>query len=140
MADTARSKKRILVVEDEAVIRNVCRAGLGAEGFDVHVTPDCRTAQEMINKYHYDLFLVDILIPEMSGMQLYQWLLEKHPQLAKKVVFCTGLAIEGNIKKFLEQSGRPVLPKPFSLAELVNVIQDTLRRKNGKKIRKNTYR
>ncbi len=69
MVDTARGKKRILIVEDEAVIRNICRTVLGAEGFDVHVTADCRAAQEMINRYHYDLFLIDILIPEMSGKQ-----------------------------------------------------------------------
>ena len=129
MVDTAHRKKRILIVEDEVVIRNICRAVLGAEGFDVHVTADCRTAQEMINRYHYDLFLIDILIPEMSGKQLYQWLLEDHPKLANKVVFCTGMAMVGNIKKFLKQSGRPVLRKPFSLDELLNVIQDTLRRK-----------
>ena len=129
MVDTARRKKRILIVEDEVVIRNICRAVLGVEGFDVHVTADCRAAQEMINRYHYDLFLIDILIPGMSGKQLYQWLLEEHPLLAKRVVFCTGLVMEGNTKKFLEQSGCPVLRKPFSLDELLNVIQDTLRRK-----------
>lgn len=129
MVDTNRVKKRILIVEDELVIRNICRAVLGAEGFAVHVTADCRAAQEMINRYHYDLFLIDILIPEMSGKQLYQWLLENHPELANKVVFCTGLAMIGNIKKFLEQSGRPVLRKPFSVDELLNIIQGTLRRK-----------
>ncbi len=69
MVDTARRKKRILIVEDEVVIRNICRTVLGAEGFDVHATADCRAAQEMINRYHYDLFLIDILIPEMSGKQ-----------------------------------------------------------------------
>ena len=129
MADAASNEKRILIVEDEVVIRNICRTVLGAEGFDVHVTADCRAAQEMINIYHYDLYLIDILIPEMSGKQLYQWLLEEHPLLAKKVVFCTGMAMVGNIKKFLEQSGRPVLRKPFSPDELLSVIQGTLRRK-----------
>ena len=126
MADTARGKKRILIVEDEAVIGNICRAVLGAEGFDVHVTADCRAAQEMINRYHYDLFLIDILIPEMSGKQLYQWLLKKHPRLSNKVVFCTGVAVEGNIKKFLEKSGCPVLLKPFSPDELISIIQEAL--------------
>ena len=126
MADTARGKKRILIVEDEIVIRNICRAVLGAEGFDVYVTADCRAAQEMINRYHYDLCLIDILIPEMSGRQLYQWLLKKHPKLANKVVFCTGLAMVGNIKKFLKQSGRPVLLKPFSPDELISIIQEAL--------------
>ncbi len=129
MVDTARGKKRILVVEDEEVISDICRTILEDEGFNVDIAADCRAAQEMINRYHYDLFLIDILIPEMSGKQLYQWLLEDHPKLANKVVFCTGMAMVGNIKKFLKQSGRPVLRKPFSLDELLSVIQGTLRRK-----------
>lgn len=127
MAEAARDKVKILVVEDEEVVSNICRAVLENEGFDVDTVADCRIAQKMINGNHYDLCLLDILIPEMSGRQLYQWLLETHPQLAEKVVFCTGLAIEGNIKKFLEKSGRPLLPKPFSLDELTSIIQKALR-------------
>ena len=127
MVEAARGKRKILVVDDEVIINNICRAVLEVEGFDVDTTADCRIAQEMINGNHYDLCLLDILIPEMSGQQLYQWLLETHPQLAEKVVFCTGLAIEGNIKKFLEKSGRPLLLKPFSLGELTSIIQKALR-------------
>lgn len=127
MAEAARDKVKILVVEDEEVISNICRAALENEGFDVDTAADCRLAQKMINGNHYDLCLLDILIPEMSGRQLYQWLLETHSPLAEKVVFCTGLAIEGNIKKFLKKSGRPLLLKPFSLDELISIIQKALR-------------
>ena len=131
MADTARSKKRILVVEDEVVISNICRVALEAEGFEVYITPDCREAQKIINEVDLDLYLIDILIPEMSGRQLYQWLLETHPKLADRVIFSTGLAIEEEIKKFLTQSGRPLLLKPFSLDELIDVIQKTMPGQNG---------
>ncbi len=127
MAAAARDKVKILVVEDEEVVSNICRAALESEGFDVDTAADCRLARKMINRNHYDLCLLDILIPEMSGRQLYQWLLETHSQLAEKVVFCTGLAVEGNIKKFLEKSGRPLLLKPFSLDELISIIQKALR-------------
>jgi DNA-binding response OmpR family regulator len=127
MAEAARDKVKILVVEDEEVISNICRAALENEGFDVDTAADCRLAQKMINGNHYDLCLLDILIPEMSGRHLYQWLLETHSQLAEKVVFCTGLAIEGNIKNFLKKSGRPLLLKPFSLDELISIIQKALR-------------
>jgi len=127
MVDAASGQKKILVVEDEVIIANICRSVLEAKGFYVDITVDCRTAQRMISGNHYDLFLIDILIPEMSGSQLYQWLLETYPRLAKKVVFCTGLAIEGNIKKFLQKSGRPLLLKPFSVDELIKTIQKALR-------------
>lgn len=127
MLDAASSKKKILVVEDEEVICQICRTVLEKEGFAVDIASDCRAAQKMINRYRYDLCLIDILIPEMSGRQLYQWLFKKHPRLSNKVVFCTGVAVEGNIKKFLEKSGCSVLLKPFSPYELISIIQEALR-------------
>lgn len=127
MADTTCRRKRILVVEDEEVISHICQTVLEEEGFTVHIAANGREAKEMINMNHYDLFFIDILTPKMSGRQLYQWLLGTNPQLADKVVFCTGMAMEGNIKKFLRENGRPLLLKPFSPDELVNTIQKMLR-------------
>ena len=127
MADTARRGKKILVVEDEEVIAHICQTVLEEEGFSVHIAADGHEAKEMINMNHYDLFLIDILTPKMSGRQLYQWLMETHPQLSDKVAFCTGMAMEGNIKKFLSENGRPLLLKPFSPDELVNTISEMLR-------------
>jgi CheY-like chemotaxis protein len=63
----------------------------------------------------YDLCLTDLFIREISGRQLYQWLLEMHPQLATRVIFYTGSAMDSRIRKFLEESGRPLLSKPFSI-------------------------
>jgi len=127
MVDTASKRKRILVVEDEEVIAHICRTVLEKEGFAVHIAADGREAKEMINVNHYDLCLIDLLTPKMSGRQLYQWLLEAHPQMAGKVVFCTGMGIEENIKKFLRENGCPLLPKPFSPDELVNTVHQMLR-------------
>jgi CheY-like chemotaxis protein len=124
-ADDARTKGKILVVEDEEVVSQICQAVLEKEGFAVHIAANGQEAKEMINMNHYDLFLIDILTPKMSGRQLYQWLLGTHPQLADKVVFCTGMTMEGNVKKFLRENGRPLLLKPFSPDELVNTIQET---------------
>ena len=127
MSGAGSGKKKILVVEDEAVICTIYRLVLEAEGFDVYIAADCLTAQKMINHTNYDLCLIDILIPEMSGRQLYQWLLETHPQLATKVIFCTGSSMDERIKKFLEKSGRPLLSKPFSIDELISIIQEAMR-------------
>ncbi len=126
MSGTAGGKKKILVVEDELVICTICRVVLEAKGFDVYIAADCLTAQKMINLINYDLCLIDILIPEMSGRQLYQWLLETHPQLATRVIFCTGSSMDGSIKKFLEKSGRPLLRKPFSIDELTGIVQEAM--------------
>ena len=127
MSGDASGKKKILVVEDEVVICTICRVALEAEGFDVYIAADCLTAQKLINQIEYDLCLIDIFIPEMSGRQLYQWLLETHPRLSTRVIFCTGSAMDESIKKFLEKSGRPLLRKPFSIDELIGIVQEAIR-------------
>ena len=127
MSGAASGKKKILVVEDEVVICAICRVALEAEGFDVYIAADCLTAQKLINHIDYDLCLIDLFIPEISGRQLYQWLLETHPQLAARVIFCTGSAMDSRIRKFLEENGRPLLSKPFSIDELIDIVQETMR-------------
>ena len=124
MVDAASGKRKVLVVEDEVVISNICRIVLEAEGFHVETVPDCLTAQKIIDEIEFDLCLIDLMIPEMSGMQLYQWMLETHPELADKAIFSTGSIIEGNLRDFLEKSGRPILLKPFSLDELIGIIRE----------------
>jgi DNA-binding response OmpR family regulator len=138
MAETASGKKRILIVEDEEVVANICRTILEGEGFNVDIAADCRIAQKMIGQNRYDLCLLDLLIPEMSGRQLYQWLLETHPRMVERVIFCTGLAMEENIKKFLARSGRPLLLKPFSPDELTSISKKVLRWQDGRETGRNT--
>jgi len=80
----------------------------------------------MIEEKQYDLCLFDIRTPRMSGEELYQWLQEKHPRLASRVIFTTGDVMSGDTKDFLEQTARPFLPKPFTPDELKTIVRETL--------------
>jgi CheY-like chemotaxis protein len=60
----------------------------------------------------------------MNGRELYQWLQEKHPQLATGVIFTTGEMMGGDIQSFLEQAARPFLPKPFTPDELRAIVRE----------------
>ena len=119
--------KRILVVEDEPAINDVCRRVLEDEGLEVDIAVNGKVAQDMIDKKQYDLCLVDIRTPEMNGIELYQWLQEKHPQLAGRVIFTTGSVIGKEATTFIEQTGRPFLPKPFTPDELKAIVRETLK-------------
>ena len=119
--------KRILIVEDEPAISAVCRRVLTGEGFQVDVAVNGKVAQDMIAEKQYDLCLIDIRTPEMNGKELYQWLKEKHPQLAGRVIFTTGDVMGGDIQGFLQQAARPFLPKPFSLDELKAIVREALK-------------
>jgi DNA-binding response OmpR family regulator len=120
------SGNRILIVEDEPSIRDVCQRVLMREGFEVDLAANGKVAQHMIGEKHYDLCLIDIRTPEMSGKELYEWLMEKHLSLAEWVIFTTGDLLEGGTKSFLEGTGRPFLPKPFSPDDLKAIMNKAL--------------
>ena len=117
---------RILVVEDEPAICEVCLRVLTSEGFEVDIAVNGDVAQDMLNKKDYALCLIDIRTPVMNGKQLYQIIIEKHPELAKGVIFTTGDVINGYNQRFLELARRPFLPKPFTPDELRTIVRETL--------------
>lgn len=119
--------KRILIVEDEPVIGEVCRRILAGEAFEVDIAVNGSVAQGMLGEKDYDLILTDIRMPEVGGKQLYQWISDKYPGLAKRVIFITGDVMGGDTHSFLELSGRPYLLKPFTPKELKAIINVTLR-------------
>ncbi len=125
--DVINSKKKVLVVEDEPSISQVCQRVLTGEGFEVDIAVNGKVAQDMLDKRQYDLCLIDIRTPAMNGKELYQWLKEKHPQAANRVIFTSGDVMGDDTKGFLEKAARPFLPKPFTPGELRNVIREALK-------------
>ena len=119
--------KRILVVEDEPSIGNICQRVLTREGFEVEIAVNGTLAQDMIEKKQYHIFLIDIRTPKMSGAELYQWLQKNYPQVANHVIFTTGSVIDEKTMAFIEQSGRLFLPKPFTPGELMAVMEEALK-------------
>jgi DNA-binding response OmpR family regulator len=120
--------KRILVVEDELAICDLCQRVLTGEGFEVDIAVNGKVALDMIEEQQYDLYLLDIKLPEMNGRELYQWLKEKHPKQISKVIFTSGSVLGKGTQLFIEQTSRPFLPKPFTPDELRTVVRETLKR------------
>jgi DNA-binding response OmpR family regulator len=121
-------QRRSLVVEDEPTIARMCLRALGTEGFEVDVASDGKAAQARLsgNKDLYDLCLIDIRTPGMNGIELYQYLEEIGSEMINRVIFTTGDVVNDEIKTFLKETGRPFLPKPFTLDELRSVIRIAL--------------
>jgi len=118
-------QKRSLVVEDEPSIARMCIRALGTEGFEVDVAGDGKAAQTLLSQNGdiYDLCLIDIRTPGMNGIELYQYLEEIGSEMINRVIFTTGDTINEEIKVLLDETGRPFLPKPFTLDELRSVIK-----------------
>ena len=126
MKTPERDVKRILVIEDEPGIGDLCQRVLTDEGFEADIAVNGKIAQDMIGEKQYDLLLLDIRMPVMTGEEFYQWLEEKHPQLISRVIFTSGSVVSGDTLRFMEQTGRPSLPKPFTPDELRNIINKTV--------------
>ena len=127
MKTPATNVKRILVVEDEPAITQVCLRVLTGEGLEVDIAVNGEIAQDMLGEKDYDLCLIDIRTPVMNGKQLYQYIQEKHPKLIDGVIFTTGDMMVGDTHMFIEQASRPFLPKPFSPDELRTIVRETLK-------------
>ena len=104
MKQPGAGAKRILIVEDEPAISDVCRRILTGEGFEMDIAVNGKVAQDMLKEKQYDLCLFDIRTPVMDGKELYQWLKEKHPQQASRVIFTTGDVMSGDTQSFLLQA------------------------------------
>lgn len=126
MKKPGASAGRVLVVEDEPSISQVCLRVLGGEGFEVDVAENGAKAQEKLQAKGYDICLIDIMTPVMDGKRLFRWMTEMHPNLVKGVIFTTGDSINPDTRDFLDKAHRPFLPKPFTLAELKSVVRETL--------------
>ena len=126
MKDLSAAGKRILIVEDEPLIRDVCMRVLTGEGLRVDTAVDGMVAKGMLEKKDYDLGLVDIRTPVMNGKELYQYMLNKNPKMADRVIFTTGDLVNSYTQRFLEIAGRPYLAKPFTPDELRAIVKEAL--------------
>jgi DNA-binding response OmpR family regulator len=82
-----------------------------------------------LNKNGYDLFIIDLKLPRVSGMRLYEIMKERYPSSAEKVMFITGDAITPSTQDFLDLAGRPYLTKPFNPKVAVELVEEMLRSK-----------
>lgn len=109
---------KLLVVEDEEAIAEICRRVLNRCGFQVDVASGGFRAVDMINEGNYHCFLFDIRTPGMDGKELFHWLQQYHPTLVQRVAFMSGDSMGGDTEQFLQETGCPYLLKPFTLAQL----------------------
>ena len=128
MSNSSAVKGKILSVEDEPGIREICHRTLTSQGYQVDFAVNGVAAESMLMKQDYDLLLVDIKTPVMDGKQLYHYIEERYPQLAERVIFTTGDVISNDTQGFLERTGRPFLLKPFSPNELSALVKTTMDR------------
>lgn len=118
-----KRRRRVLIIDDEeAVARTVARV-LHAQ-HDVETCADGRAAlSRLLGSDTYDAVLCDLMMPAMSGSEVYEAVLAARPALAARFAFLTGGVTTEAAAAFLERAGRPIFLKPLSgVAELRDAV------------------
>jgi two-component system response regulator PilR (NtrC family) len=119
---------RILVVDDEPVVRALTVEILRRSGYDPHGVGSARSALELLETEPFDLVVSDVVMPEMTGVELLHELRELRPDLP--IVLMTGGSHEPErTSKAVELGASGLLYKPFSHAELNAVVATALKLK-----------
>ncbi len=107
----------ILAIDDEESILRLVQEILSSEGHRVETATGGEAALPLILRNQYDVIVSDWKMPGLNGINLYQELLERKPEAARRMLFMTGDVIKENFQAFLKQHARTCLPKPFALRE-----------------------
>ncbi|MDX6544080.1 MAG: hypothetical protein QOK32_1683 [Gaiellaceae bacterium] len=119
---------RVLVIDDEAPIRLLCRVNLEAEGMEVLEAPDGPKGLEQARAAEPDVILLDVMMPGLDGWQVAEQLLEDDKTSSIPIVFLTARAEFRDRARGLDLGGIDYVTKPFNPLELAPLVEDMLKR------------
>jgi DNA-binding response OmpR family regulator len=117
---------RILLLEDEPKVSVLVKRGLAAERYAVDVAADGREGLELAEAYPYDLILLDLMLPSLSGVEVLQRI-RRTNQYVPILVLTARDSVDDKVKLF-ESGADDYLTKPFAFAELLVRVKALLRR------------
>ena len=123
----AATRGTLLLVEDESTLRSAISRYLTRRGFEIDTAESGEIALDMLDARQYDLVLLDLRLQDMLGSDVYRVMQERLPEQAKRVLFMTGDLSRPAAADFVQSSGRPVIAKPFQLAELDALLASLVR-------------
>jgi PAS domain S-box-containing protein len=119
-------KARILVVDDEPVIRDFVNQVLASKGYEVETVDNADDALKKVQGKRYNLILLDVKMPGTDGIELYKRIQKITKSLARRVVFITGDVMGADTETFLAQIKAPCLDKPFDAEQLKREVKRAL--------------
>lgn len=120
-------RPKILVVDDEETLCELLRFNLESEGYEADTALSAEEALTL-RLEEYSLFLLDIMMGDMSGLQLAEILKKRSDTAHIPVIFCTAKTTENDIVEGLDLGADDYITKPYSLRTLLARVRSVLRR------------
>ncbi len=117
---------KILIIDDEAAIRESLEALLTLEGFSVVMAPDGMVGLDLLSRNEYDLLLLDLALPGESGIDLLPRILEMHAELP--VIMITAFGTVGNVVDAIRAGAKNFIQKPWDNEKLLADIRTAVAR------------
>ncbi len=119
-------RPKVLVVEDNDLNMKLFHDLLEAQGYEVLQTKDGMEALKMARQHRPDLILMDIQLPEISGIEVTKWLKEDDDLRSIPVVAVTAFAMKGDEEKIREGGCEAYIAKPISVAHFLKTVERLL--------------
>ena len=117
------SEKTVLVIEDDHVSTKLFRGALEAHGYNVLQAKDGMEGWRMAREHRPDLILMDIQLPDVSGIEVTKWLKDDETLKSIPVIAITAFAMAGDKVKILEGGCDAYISKPISIPNFLQTVE-----------------
>ena len=118
--------KKVLIVEDNDLNMKLFRDLLEANGYETVQTRNGLEAMDLAREYHPDLILMDIQLPEVSGLEVTKWIKEDDDLKMIPVVAVTAFAMKGDEERIRQGGCEAYLSKPISIGKFLETVKSYL--------------
>lgn len=122
--------KKILVIDDEAIVRTSCERSLRPEGYEVRLASGGREGLEMMETDPCSLVLLDLKMPDIDGIEVLNRIRESWPQT--RVVMITGYSTVDTAVQALRLGAFNFIEKPFTPDTLITAVREAFEKTNNK--------
>ncbi|WP_282937148.1 response regulator [Paenibacillus sp. RC67] len=121
------SNYRILLADDELALRFLLTETLADEGYEITEAEDGKEALIHIQSTRYDLIILDYMMPELTGVEVCEWLrTQNNPNQETPVILLTAKALEKDRERAKKAGVSTYIVKPFSPLQLVDIVKQLI--------------
>ncbi|HYM63889.1 MAG TPA: response regulator [Gaiellaceae bacterium] len=117
---------KVLIIDDEAPIRLLCRVNLEAEGMEVVEAPDGPSGLDVVERERPDAILLDVMMPRLDGWSVAERLLEKEDTRTIPIIFLTARADLRDRARGMDLGGLDYITKPFNPVDLASLVEEVV--------------